>query len=75
MEGHDAARPLRGHPVAIRASVLRRLYREEALPLRQVLATLDTAILDLPACAARDLDTPEDLEAATGKRPVFSVDR
>jgi hypothetical protein len=51
--------------------VLRRLYRERALPLREVLATLDTAIVDLPACAARDLDTPEDLEAATGRAPVF----
>jgi CTP:molybdopterin cytidylyltransferase MocA len=71
LEGHDAARPSRGHPIAIRASALRRTYREEALPLRDVLATLDTAIVDLPACAARDLDTPEDLEAATGKRPVF----
>lgn len=71
LEAHDAARPSRGHPVALLGSALRLRYLDEALPLRDVLASLDTTIVDLPACAARDLDTPEDFEFATGKRPIF----
>jgi CTP:molybdopterin cytidylyltransferase MocA len=72
LEGHDAARPARGHPIAIRGEALRRAYRGEARPLREVLAALDTAIVELPECAAHDLDTPEDVVAQTGNRPEFS---
>ncbi|MGZ3419097.1 MAG: NTP transferase domain-containing protein [Polyangiales bacterium] len=71
LEGHDAARPLRGHPVVVRGEALRRCYAEEARPLRDVLASLDTVLVDLPECSTRDLDTPEDVRARTGRDPIF----
>jgi molybdenum cofactor cytidylyltransferase len=62
-----AARPVyrgrRGHPVAIAGSVLAR-YRREAVPLREVLASLGDAVIDVevddPGVLA-DLDSPGDL--------------
>lgn len=71
LEGHRAARPRRGHPIAIRASVLRERHRHEATPLREVLSDLgaDCAIVDLEG--EPDLDTVDDVIAATGATPRF----
>jgi CTP:molybdopterin cytidylyltransferase MocA len=71
--GALAARPChagrRGHPVALAGSVLAR-YRDEALPLRAVLAALGARVRDVEVddpAVLDDLDTPADL----GRAPRF----
>jgi CTP:molybdopterin cytidylyltransferase MocA len=63
-----------GHPVAMRASVLEG-FVEAPRPLRDVLAALGPARarveVDDPAICI-DLDTPEDVERATGDSPRFA---
>jgi CTP:molybdopterin cytidylyltransferase MocA len=68
--GVDAARPLhagrRGHPVAVRRTVLDRYADPDPPPLREVLAALGARVADVPVDDAQvlcDLDTAEDLAA------------
>ncbi len=72
LSAHDAARPARGHPVAIRGSVLRERYRDADPILRDVLASVDCARLPEPG-VLDDLDTPEDVLRITGAEPRFFV--
>jgi len=72
LEGHDAARPLRGHPVAVRGAVLRERYRDADPILRDVLAEVPCARLAEPG-VLDDLDTREDVLRITGAEPRFLV--
>jgi molybdopterin-guanine dinucleotide biosynthesis protein A len=69
---HEAARPSRGHPAAVRGAVLRERYREADPILRDVLAAVTCARLQ-EAGVLDDLDTPEDVVRMTGAGPVFLV--
>lgn len=68
---HEAARFERGHPVAIRASILRERYRADAPILRDVLASLGDRCVRLPGSGAPDLDLADDVVRLTGRGPVF----
>ncbi len=70
-----AARFVHGHPVALRASVLRACYRDGAPRLRDVLASLPCAVLPTPndAAALDDLDDPASIRAALGFPPAFAT--
>lgn len=72
LAGHDAARPSRGHPVAVRGSVLRERYRSADPILRDVLDAIPCARLAEPG-VLDDLDTPEDVVRITGAAPRFLV--
>lgn len=73
--GVDAARFVRGHPVAARASLLRDAYVGEGEPptLRDVLARARVVTVPLPDDPAitTELDTVDDVVRVTGARPVF----
>jgi len=73
LEQSDAARWDRGHPIAIRASVLRERYATEAPILRDVLRSLGDRCARLVGnpCGPTDLDTPEDVLRLTGALPRF----
>ncbi len=72
----DAARFVRGHPIAARASLLREAYGGEGVPptLRAVLSSARVATLALPADPAltTELDTVEDVVRVTGAPPAFA---
>lgn len=68
---HDAARFERGHPIALRASILRARYRDGAPILREVLASLGDRCVRVPGSGSPDLDVPEDVVRLTGQPPVF----
>ena len=77
-EGADAVSPVvsgkGGHPVVLRASVLRRAYDGAAPPLRDVLQGLGARRLRVEVDdpnVVTNLDTPADVLAATGAEPVF----
>ncbi|HSQ63279.1 MAG TPA: NTP transferase domain-containing protein [Polyangiaceae bacterium] len=77
-EGVDAVTPVvggkGGHPVLLRASVLRRAYAGAAPPLRDVLHGLGARRLRVEVDdpdVVTNLDTPADVLAATGAEPVF----
>lgn len=71
---HDAARPHRGHPVAVRGEVLRKGYRAADPILREFLATLGCARLPPDeAGILPDLDTVDDVVRITGSAPRFLV--
>jgi CTP:molybdopterin cytidylyltransferase MocA len=67
---HEAARPARGHPVAVRGSLLRKRYRSNDPILREVLDSASCARLQEPG-VLDDLDTPEDVVRITGAAPRF----
>ncbi len=63
-----------GHPVILRATVLRRAYAAGAPPLRDVLQGLGARRLRVEVDdpnVVTNLDTPADVRAATGADPVF----
>ena len=72
-DGASAASFVHGHPIAIRAEVLRERYQTAAAPptLREVLADLGPAYLRLPTSfpLPRALDHVEDVVRATGSPP------
>jgi len=77
-DGVDAVTPVvggtGGHPVLLRASVLRRAYAGAAPPLRDVLHGLGARRLRVEVGdpnVVTNLDTPADVLAATGAEPVF----
>jgi len=73
-DGVDAARFEHGHPVAVRASVLVERYIREALPLRDVLASLGARVRVLASPREplpRSLDRVDDVVAFTGASPRF----
>jgi CTP:molybdopterin cytidylyltransferase MocA len=76
--GVDAVSPVMGarggHPVIVRASVLRRAYAGAAPPLRDVLSGLGARRQRLEVDdpnVVTNLDTPADVQAATGAGPTF----
>lgn len=72
LDARDAARFERGHPIAIRADVLRHRYRVEAPILRDVLSSLGDRCARVPGASGEaDLDTPDDVVRLTGRRPIF----
>jgi molybdenum cofactor cytidylyltransferase len=74
LQSHDAARSHRGHPVAVRRSILERHYRDGDPILRDLLDSLDCARLPPDeAGVLDDLDTPEDVVRITGSAPRFLV--
>lgn len=72
LASHAAARPARGHPVAVRGTVLREAFAHAPLPLRDVLAALGDACATVHDLSGeRDLDTLEDVLRLTGAPPQF----
>jgi len=72
LEEHDAARPERGHPIALRGSVLDGAFAARPEPLRAVLARLaDRCATAAGLVGERDLDTVEDVVRLTGSPPTF----
>lgn len=78
LDSHDAprrrqaARFERGHPVALRAAVLRERYRSGAPVLRDVLRDLgDDCVRLVGVEGPADLDTPDDVRRLTGAGPTF----
>lgn len=68
---HDAARPARGHPVALRGALCRDRYRAADPILRDVLDSASCARLQEPG-VLDDLDSPEDVVRVTGEAPRFT---
>lgn len=72
LDTHEAARFERGHPIGIRADVLRHRYRQDAPILRDVLSSLGDRCARVPGASGEtDLDTPDDVVRVTGRRPIF----
>lgn len=72
LETHAAARPSRGHPIALRGALLGEPFARAPRPLRELLADLGdqcATLDDLPG--ERDLDTVEDVVRLTGAPPQF----
>jgi CTP:molybdopterin cytidylyltransferase MocA len=72
----DAARFVRGHPIAARATLLRDAYAGEGgpPPLRDVLGRARVATVPLPddPAVTTELDTVADVVRVTGARPAFA---
>lgn len=72
----DAARFVRGHPIAARATLLRDAYAGEGVPptLRDVLARARVVTVPLPDDPAitTELDTVDDVVRVTGGMPAFA---
>ncbi|MBL8718472.1 MAG: NTP transferase domain-containing protein [Myxococcales bacterium] len=72
LEDHDAARPERGHPIALRGRVLDAGFLASPEPLRAVLARLgDRCATATGLVGERDLDTVDDVVRLTGAPPTF----
>ncbi len=70
LDEHEAARPVHGHPVALRGSALDAAFRADPAPLRDVLQGLGDRCAVVDVGGAVDFDTREEFARVAGVADV-----